>query len=87
MLDYQNKHTKMGVIHESTSCLLRGLLLKMAELDNLLRIHGVRKETLKHVVREEYRNEIAKKIGGDWESLATFTRVPHIDVNFFFFFL
>ena len=65
VLDYLNMHTRRGVIHESTSCLLRGLLLKMADLDNLLQIHGVRKETLKHVVREEYRNEIAKKIGGD----------------------
>ena len=53
----------------------------MAQLDALLQTHGVRRETLKCVVSEEHRNEIAKKIGGDWESLATFIGVPSVEVD------
>ena len=41
----------------------------------------MRGETLKHVVSEEHRYETAKRIGGDWESLATFIGVPNGDID------
>ena len=53
----------------------------MAELEDLLQTLGVRRETLKRVVREEHRKEIAKNIGGDWKSLAAFIGVSHGDVD------
>ena len=55
---------------------------KMAELlDTLLHTYGVTKETLERAVSVEQRNEIAKGIGGDWESLATFIGVPPGDID------
>ena len=53
----------------------------MAQLDALLLTHGLRRETLKCVVSEEHRNEIANRVGGDWESLATFVGVPSGDID------
>ena len=53
----------------------------MVELDPLLQTLGVRGETLKRVVSEKHRYEIAKRIGGDWESLATFIGVPNGDID------
>jgi hypothetical protein len=42
---------------------------------------GISKETLKCVVSNKQRNEIAKRVGDDWESLATFIGVPPEDVD------
>ena len=55
--------------------------MKMAELDALLHTYGVTKKTLEHAVSVGHRNEIAKRIGGDWESLATFIGVPPGDID------
>ena len=53
----------------------------MVELDPLLQTLGVRGETLKCVVSEKHGYEIARRIGGDWESLATFIGVPNGDID------
>ena len=42
---------------------------------------GIRKETLKCVVSDKHRNEIAKRVGDAWESLATFIGVSNVDVD------
>ena len=39
-------------------------------------IFGISDETLKCVVSNKHRNDIASKIGDAWESLATFIGVP-----------
>ena len=50
-------------------------------INSLLETHGVRKKMLEYPVTEEHRNMIAKKIGGQWESLATFIGVCHEEVE------
>ena len=42
---------------------------------------GISLEKLKGVVSDKHRNEIAKKVGGDWESLATFIGVSSEEVD------
>ena len=42
---------------------------------------GISLEELKCVVSDKHRNEIAKKVGGDWESLATFIGVSSEEVD------
>jgi archaellum biogenesis ATPase FlaH len=42
---------------------------------------GISKETLKCVVSDKHRNEIAKRVGGTWESLATFIGVTSGEVD------
>ena len=46
-----------------------------------LRDYGVSMEALRSSTIEDHRNKIAQKIGGAWESLATFIRVPSEDVD------
>ena len=58
------------------------LIRKMRfDLESLLRASGASKETLKISVIEDHRNEIARDIGKDWESLAIFIGVPNVDVD------
>ena len=51
------------------------------DLESVLRVSGASKETLKISVIEDHRNEIARLVGKDWESLATFIGVPNVDVD------
>ena len=51
------------------------------DLESILRYNGVSKENLKRSTIENHRNKIAQKIGGAWESLATFIGVPLEDVD------
>ena len=44
--------------------------------ESILRADGVSMEALRSSTIEDHRNKIAQKIGGDWESLATFIGVP-----------
>jgi hypothetical protein len=48
----------------------------MAELDVFLVSKGVTKEQLNKAINLEHRNEIAMKIGEDWETLATCIGMP-----------
>ena len=57
-------------------------IIEMQEsINSLLKSHGLKKEILKDPVTEEHRNMIAQKIGGQWESLATFIGVCHEEVE------
>ena len=42
---------------------------------------GISEETLKCVVSSKHRKEIAKRVGDDWESLATFIDISSVDVD------
>ena len=42
---------------------------------------GISKETLKCVVSNKHRKEITKRVGDDWESLATFIDISSVDVD------
>ena len=48
----------------------------MAELDVFLASKGVTKEELNKAINLDHRNEIALKIGKDWETLATCIGMP-----------
>ena len=51
------------------------------DLESILKTYDVSKKTLKRSTIEDHRNKIAQKVGGDWESLATFIGVPPEDVD------
>ena len=51
------------------------------DLESILKTYDVSKESLKRSTIEDHRNKIAQKVGGDWESLATFIGVPPEDVD------
>ena len=52
----------------------------MAELSEYLAGKRISSELLGKMVKAEYTNEVAVKLGKDWESLATFIGIPSQDV-------